>query len=189
MGNQVDLAQYDHSFSLKNKIGRLVWNISYWILFRPFGSNFFKQWRNLLLKVFGAKIGKNAIIYASARIWAPWNLELGKNSGLGPKVDCYNQGRITIGENTVISQKAYLCASTHDFRQANFPLILKPIEIGNQVWVAAEAFIGPGVKIEEGAIVAARSAVFLDVSAWSIVRGNPAVFLKERKLNKNKNAR
>ena len=105
---------------------------------------------------------------------------MGAQSTLGPKVDCYNQGKIIIGANTVISQKTYLCASTHDFTMPNFPLICKPINIGDSVWVAADAFIGPGVVIGNGSVIGARAAVFKDVETWSVVGGNPAQFIKKR---------
>lgn len=182
--SNIDLSQYDHSFSLTNKIGRLVWSIFYWILFRPFNLGLFRMWRIILLRLFGAKVNAKANIYASAKIWAPWNLEMGEYTCLGPKVDCYNQGKITIGANTTISQKAYLCASSHDISDRKIPLILKPIVIEDQVWIASEAFIGPGVRIEQGAVVGARSAVFKDVKAWTVVGGNPAQFIKKRKIEK-----
>lgn len=176
----VDLSQYSHSFSFKNKFGRLVWNIIYLFFFRPFNLNYFKNYRRFVLLIFGAKIGKGSNIYASSKIWAPWNLELGEYSTIGPNVDIYNQGTIQIGNNTVISQKSYLCASTHDFEEFNYPLIQKPITIGDQVWVAADAFIGPGVSLGNGVVVGARSAVFRDIEPWSVVGGNPAKFIKER---------
>lgn len=178
----VNLAKYDFSFGLQNKVKRLIWNIFYWILFRPFNLVLFKEWRAILLRLFGAKIGKNANIYASVRIWAPWNLKVGEYSSLGPQVDCYNQGKIEIGSHTVISQKTYLCASSHDYSKPDFPLILKPIVIGNQVWVAADAFIAPGIRIEEGAVIGARAAVFKNVEKWSVVGGNPAVYIKDRNI-------
>lgn len=179
---RIDLSLYFSSFSLSNKIGRLIWNICYWIFFRPFSLNFFNGWRNFVLKIFGAKVGAKANIYASAKIWAPWNLEIGSYSCLGCKVDCYNQGGIAIGSHTIISQKTYLCASTHDSTIPNFPLICKPIFIEDQVWVAADAFIGPGVTIGEGAVVGARSAVFKNVEPWTVVGGNPAKFIKKREI-------
>ncbi|WP_418263492.1 putative colanic acid biosynthesis acetyltransferase [Flavobacterium faecale] len=176
----MDLATYSHSFSLKNKISRLVWNVCYIILFRPFASRFFIIWRVFVLKCFGAKIEWSSNIYASAKIWAPWNLQIAYNSTLGPHVDCYNQGKITIGANTIISQKTYMCASTHDYNQKDFPLLLKPITIGNGVWVAANAFIGPGVIIENHAVVAACAVVVKNVEKNTIVGGNPARNLKVR---------
>ncbi|MBW1655025.1 putative colanic acid biosynthesis acetyltransferase [Flavobacterium quisquiliarum] len=105
---------------------------------------------------------------------------MGANSSLGPNVDCYNQGNITIGANTVISQKTYLCASSHDYTKTDFPLILKPITIGNGVWVAADAFIGPGVSIEDNAIIAARSVVNKKVEKNAVMGGNPATLIKLR---------
>lgn len=176
----MDLSTYSHSFSLKNKISRLIWNFTRLILFRPFASRLFIKWRVLILKCFGAKIDWSTNIYASVKIWAPWNLEIGKNSSLGPKVDCYNQGKITIGSNTIVSQKTYLCASTHDYTQKDFPLILKPITIGDGVWIAADAFIAPGINIENHAVVAARAAVIKDVEKNTIVGGNPAKLIKTR---------
>jgi len=149
-------------------------------VFRPFGSRLFKKWRVLVLKCFGAKIKWSSHVYASVKIWAPWNLEIGANSSLGPNVDCYNQGKISIGANTVISQKSYLCASTHDYTKIDFPLILQPITIGNGVWIAADAFIGPGVSIEDNAIIAARSVVNKRVEKNTVIGGNPAKIIKYR---------
>lgn len=176
----VNLAEYNSSFSISNKLARLVWNITYWVLYRPFNLSVFKDWRKFLLKIFGAKIGKETHVYASARIWAPWNLEIGEFTVIGPKVDCYNQGKIVIGDHTVISQKTYLCASSHDFTISNFPLILKPITIASQVWVAADAFVGPGSRIGDGAVIAARAAVFGKIEPWTVNRGNPAEYVKDR---------
>lgn len=176
----MDLSTYNHSFSLKNKISRLIWNCVSIIVFRPFVSRLFKKWRVFVLKCFGAKIEWSTHIYASVKIWAPWNLQMGANSSLGPHVDCYNQGHITIGANTVISQKTYLCASSHDYTKTDFPLILKPITIGNGVWVAADAFIGPGVAIEDNAVIAARSVVNKKVEKNAVMGGNPATLIKLR---------
>ncbi|MCC4227310.1 putative colanic acid biosynthesis acetyltransferase [Zunongwangia profunda] len=140
----------------------------------------FKRYRNFLLNLFGAEIDPNANVYASVRIWAPWNLEIGAYSTLGPEVDCYNQGKITIGKNTIVSQKSYLCASSHDHKKPDFPLILCPIQIGDGVWVAADAFIGPGVRVGNNAVVGARAAVFRDLDPDKVYGGNPAKFIKNR---------
>ncbi|MCF4102186.1 putative colanic acid biosynthesis acetyltransferase [Gillisia sp. M10.2A] len=176
----VDLTTYSFSFSFSNKAGRLVWNFCYWIFFRPFSLSLFKKWRIFVLRTFGAKIGTNSDVHSNVKIWAPWNLELGSYSSIGPKVDCYNQGKIRIGNHSIISQKTYLCASSHDFTLPNFPLILKPINIMNQVWIAADAFIAPGVTIGEGAVIAARAGVFKDIEDWTVAGGNPAKRIKER---------
>jgi putative colanic acid biosynthesis acetyltransferase WcaF len=142
----------------------------------------FHGWRRFLLRLFGARIGKGAHPYPSAKIWAPWNLEMGDHSCLGQNVDCYCVDRIKIGSHATVSQYSYLCAATHDYGDANMPLITAPIIIRDGAWLAADVFIGPGVTIGEGAVVGARSSVFQDIEAWTIVAGTPAKFIKKREL-------
>ena len=125
------------------------------------------------------------MINSNVKIWAPWNLEMGENACLGPNVDCYNQGKITIKANATISQKVYLCASTHDFTDERHALVVKPIVVGERAWIAADAFIGPGVVVGDGAVVGARGAVFKNVDSWTVVGGNPAKFIKSREFKKS----
>ena len=176
------MSEYDSNFGIVNKLKRVIWNFCYWLLFRPFNLTFFNKWRRFILRIFGAKLGVGVNVYASVKIWAPWNLEMGDFSCLGPNVDCYNQGRIIIGANTTVSQKTYLCASTHDITDSKNRLIIKPILIKDQVWLAADSFIGPGVIIGQGAVVGARSSVFKNVEDWDVVRGNPAKIIKKREI-------
>lgn len=168
------------SFGVLNKLGRIIWYFVYWIFFRPFFPKIFRKWRCSVLRILGADIGTNTNVAASVKIWAPWNLVVGSHSSIGPHIDLYNQGKITIGNHTIISQKTYLCASSHDYRLYSFPLIKKPILIEDRVWIAADAFIGPGARIGKGAVVAARAVVFGSVTSWTVVGGNPAQPLKTR---------
>ena len=179
---KVEISKYKSDFGVLNKMLRLIWLVCRQIFVRPFPTKYFRGYRIFFYRIFGAKLDSTVHIYASARVWAPWNLEMGSFSTLGPHVDCYNQGLIKIGSNTIISQKSYLCASSHNFERSDFPLIIKPICIEDAVWIAADAFIGPGVTIGEGAVVGARAAVFKDVEAWTVVGGNPAKFIKQRVL-------
>jgi len=183
MNNDIpNMAKSRHIFSMQNKIGRMLWNIVCCLLFRPFGLRVFKKWRVLILRCFGAKVSCSSVVHSSAKIWAPWNLEVGDFSCIGPHADCYNQGKVTIGANVVISQRAYICASTHNYTLATHDLLLCPVVIESQVWIAADAFIGPDVTIGEGAVVGARAAVFKDVEPWTVVGGNPAKFIKKREI-------
>ena len=120
------------------------------------------------------------MIYPSARIWAPWNLRMEEGSCLSHFVDCYCVAEITLGKGAAVSQYAYLCTASHDHTKASMPLVAGPIAIGDYAWVAARAYIGPGVRVGEGAVVGACAAVFRDVEPWTIVGGNPARFLKKR---------
>jgi putative colanic acid biosynthesis acetyltransferase WcaF len=107
---------------------------------------------------------------------------MGEYCSLGPAVTVYNLGKVTIGHNTVVSQNAYLCGGTHDYTLTTMPLIKAEITIGNNVWICAGAFIGPGITVGDGAVVAARAVVVKDVEPWTVVGGNPARFIKTRGL-------
>ena len=91
-------------------------------------------------------------------------------------------GRVTIGAYAVVSQGAHLCAGTHDVEDAAFQLVARPIVIGARAWVAAEAFVGPGVTIGEGAVLGARACAMRDVAAWTICSGNPASVIRARRI-------
>ena len=138
--------------------------------------------RRMLLRCAGAKVGRNVNIYPSAIIYFPWNLEIGDDSAIGEWALIYNLGRVTIGARATISHRAHLCAGTHDYEQINLPLLKTPINVGDEVWICSDAFVGPGVVIEKRAVVGARSVVFKDVAESCVVAGNVAQFLKKRKL-------
>jgi putative colanic acid biosynthesis acetyltransferase WcaF len=167
------------SFSLKNRLGRLAWNITNILLFK-YSPKPFHAWRSFLLHIFGAKVGKGIHVYPGVKIWAPWNLILGDECGIGNGAILYSQGKISIGKRVVISQGAHLCAGTHDYTQVGFPLITNPIVIEDHVWVAAEAFIHPGITIGEGSVVGARSVVTKDMPAWMVCAGFPCKPIKAR---------
>lgn len=127
-------------------------------------------------------MGRGVHVYPRVKIWAPWNLELADGCGVANGVILYSQGKISIGRQAVISQGVHLCAGTHDYNQAGFPLVVKPISIGDHSWIAAESFIHPGIAVGEGCIIGARSVVTKDMPAWQVCAGHPCMPLKERKL-------
>lgn len=169
------------SFSLGNRLARVVWGVS-WLLLARFTPPPLHGWRRLILRTFGAKVAKGARVHASVSIWLPSNLELGENCLIGPRARIYNQGRVSIGARSVVSQGAQLCASTHDVNDPHFQLVLRPVTIGAQCWVAADAFVGPGVTMHDRSVLAARGVLFTDAEADTIYRGNPAAAIKPRRL-------
>lgn len=170
----------DELMDFKNKLSRFVWGIVWCLLARPIPRKLLNGWKIVLLRIFGAKVHRHAVVYSSARIYMPWNLEMDEFSVLGPEVDCYNVTTIKLGANAIVSQKTYLCAASHDISKTNMPLITSPIIIEDNAWVAADVFIGMGVTIGQGAVVGARSSVFKNVEPWTVVGGNPAKFIKRR---------
>jgi putative colanic acid biosynthesis acetyltransferase WcaF len=172
------------SFSFGNRVARAVWGIAHLLLIR-WTPRPCHAWRALVLRIFGAKLGRNCHVYAKAVIWAPWNLEAGDECGVADGAILYNQAPIRLGRRVVISQGSHLCTATHDYEDSGFPLITKPITVGDQAWIAGECFIHPGVTISEGAVIGARSVVTKDVPAWMVCAGNPCAPIKPRVM-KNK---
>ncbi len=180
---ELDLAHYKNRHSLKSKIGRVVWNVVWLLLFRPTPrGRLFRFWRVALLKLFGAKLPWTSDVLPSCRIWQPWNLEMGAYACLSADVDCYTVDRIVIGEQATVSQGVRLCTASHDISSPIMELTFKPIVIGPRAWVAGWSIILPGVTVGEGAVVGAGSVVTRDVEPWIVVGGNPAKFLKKREL-------
>jgi len=170
---------YRNRLSLRNKMARALWNVAWVLLYRP-PPTFCFAWRRMLLRLFGAVVGEGAHPYPRCRIWAPWNLKMGRYSCLANDVDCYSIAPVKLGAHVTVSQYAFLCTATHDYEDPDLRLITKPIEIADYAWIAARAFIGPGVRIGEGAVVGATASVYHDVPEWTVVGGNPARVIKQR---------
>lgn len=168
-----------------NFIKRIAWTFVNKTIFRILISSQLRYIRNIILRLFGAKIPLSSLVYPSCDIWGPWNLVVGKNSCIGPNTRIYNRGKIIIGDNAVVSQGTYLCTASHDIADPKHSVVIKPIMIENRAWVAADAFVCMGITIGEGAVVGARAAVFKDVEPWTVVGGNPAKVIKKREIKDN----
>ena len=162
----------------REQIGRVLWGLA-WPLFR-LSPRVFWGWRRLLLRVFGASVGRGVHVYPSVRITIPWNLDLGENCAVGDRAILYALGPITIGARATISQGAHLCAGTHDLTDPSRPLLKPPIQVGDDAWICADAFVGPGVRVGRGAIVGARAVTVRDVAEETTVVGNPARVIQRK---------
>jgi putative colanic acid biosynthesis acetyltransferase WcaF len=127
-----------------------------------------------LLRAFGARIGIGAVIRANVNISHPWRLAMGDHVWIGEDVGILSLAQVSIGSNVCISQRAYLCTGSHDFRREDFKLKVAAITVRDGSWIAAMSFIAPGVEVGAGAVVSAGSVVLKDVPAGAFVRGNPA---------------
>lgn len=131
-------------------------------------------WRRFLLRMFGARVGREVRIDPSARIVVPWHLEIGDWSAVGFDTLLYNLGPLKIGQRVTISQRAHLCGGSHDFRRASMPLLKLPVTVDDDAWIGADAFVGPDVRVGRRAVVGARAVAVKNVRARTIVGGNPA---------------
>jgi len=127
---------------------RVLWGLVGWPLFRlsPAATVRLAAVCPAALRGAGGPPGAHL---PSAEVYLPWNLTIGDWSAVGEGALLYNLGPVTIGSRVTVSQRAHLCAGTHDFRDPAMPLLKPPIVIADQVWVCADAFVGPGVTVGE----------------------------------------
>jgi putative colanic acid biosynthesis acetyltransferase WcaF len=177
-----DTAAGAPTFTLGNRLWRVAWTIS-WTLLARWTPAPLHRWRAMVVALFGGDVDPSVHIYPSAKIWDPRNLCMQQFSALGRNVNCYSMAKITLGRRVVVSQGAHLCAGTHDVDDPHFQLLARPIFIYDHAWVAAEAFVGPGVTIGEGAVLGARGVTVKDLPAWTIWAGNPARLIRSRKAS------
>lgn len=177
---KIDLSKYENNLGRKHQMIRFIWGIVWplgtWFLPRSMGM----PWKRMLLRAFGAKMGKKSNVYSTAEIYYPANLVMGDNTCLASEVECYNVAPVILEDNVTVSQGAYLCTASHDIEDPKHPLITGPIILKDQSWVGAKAFIGMGVTVGQGAVVGATASVYKDVEPWTVVGGNPAKFIKNR---------
>ena len=169
------------SFSLRNRIERVAFGVA-WLILARWTPPSMRGWRRGILRLFGADLAPGATVYPCAKIWFPRYLSMGRHATLGRRVRCYNQAPVRLDDFALVSQDSSLCAGTHDYNDPEFQLITRPITIGEHAWVAAEAFVGPGVTLGAYAVLGARGVAFKDIPAGEVHGGNPASFIRTRAL-------
>jgi len=160
---------------------RWLWALVQATIFR-WSPRPFHGFRTRLLTLFGAKISDpgRVVVFPTARITFPWKLTLEPRAMVGPNVTLYNLAPIMLRRGANLSQNCHLCAGTHDFTRWDMPLVARPIVIGENAWLGADVFVGPGVNIGDLCVVGARSVVVRDLPARKICVGSPCRAIKDR---------
>jgi putative colanic acid biosynthesis acetyltransferase WcaF len=175
------------SFPWWHRLFRAFWQIT-WLLLAAWTPPLFHPWRRLILRAFGAKAERLSDVRGSARVWYPPYLTLGEGALIGPRVNCYNMAPIELERFALVSQGAHLCAGNHDIDDPNFTLFSKSILLRAHCWVAAEAFVAPGVTVGVGAVLGARGVALGNLEPWTVYVGNPASAKRNRKRAGNDSA-
>ena len=135
-----------------------------------------------LLRLFGATIGAGVVIKTGVRVKYPWHLTVGEDTWIGEECWIDNLTTVRIGSDCCLSQGAYLCTGNHDWTDPHFGLVIAPVTMGDGSWAGARSILAPGAELSEGAVAAAGSLITGKVPAFEIFAGNPAAFVKKRRL-------
>ncbi len=158
--------------------GRSAVYVQLWFLVQAtlfaMSPRFMFAWRRLILRLFGARVGKNVQIRPGARILYPWRVSIGDFSWIGDGSNIYSLAEITIGDNVAIAADVSIISGSHDYTKPSFPIVATPVQIARQAWICDRVTILPGVSIGEGSIVGAASLVLEDTEPLSINAGHPA---------------
>jgi putative colanic acid biosynthesis acetyltransferase WcaF len=176
-------ARNQSPWTRREKFRRLAWAVAYRCAFRMTLHNAYGL-RAGLLRAFGARLGRNVRFRRTVKIEIPWNLEIADDVSFGDEVILYSLGTIRIGARTFISQYAHLCAGTHDFTRNDYPLLRPAVVVGEDCWIATDAFVGPGVTIGDRSVLGARASAFSDIPSDVVAVGNPAKAVRARVLEK-----
>lgn len=178
----IDLTLSVTQWGWRVKLARGLWTYTAEPLVRWLPKAF-SPVRIACLRLFGARIGRRCLILPGVKILMPWNLVLEEFVAIGRSVDIYNFAPVTIHRMSVVSQRCYLCTGSHDYSDPAMPLVYKPIDIGSECWIAAEAFIAPGISVADGVVIGARSVVTRSIETpWTVWAGHPAKPVKARKM-------
>lgn len=180
----VDLSRFANSDFDRgaSRLKEALWLVASLFLFRlcPFS---FSSLKRMVLRMFGARIGRDVTIKPQVKITFPWKLTVGDHVWLGEECWLLNLDHIIIGNHVCISQRAFLCTGSHDYKSAVFRLITRPIRLEDGVWIGAGGWVGPGVTLGAHAVLTAGSVAGKDLAANGIYRGNPAQFVKQRVIS------
>lgn len=155
----------------------LLWSVINQTIFK-YTPRWSYKFRRMILVAFGASLAKDARFKRTCTIHAPWNLVVGSNTYFGDNVQIYNLGIMTFGSNIIVSQRSFFCDGSHNYRKRSFDLIVRPITVADNVWIASEVFIGPGVEIGENAVIAARATVVSNIYSNSVSVGSRSKIIK-----------
>lgn len=171
--------RYASPWPLRVHITRQVFRFV-WIVFCRYSPKHLYKIRSIILRLFGAKIGKNCFVDSRARIYFPWNLEMADNACIAYDAEVYNLDKVILETGAVIAQSVFICCGTHDFNSNTRELITGEIKLSQNCFIGARSIILPGVEIGENTIVAAGSVVPKSIDHNVFVAGNPAVIKRKK---------
>jgi len=179
---KTDLSKFNNSwYKPGGKLKILVW-FFFNAFFLQNKYNPSSKIKVIILRLFGAKIGKGVVIKPSVSVKYPWKLTIGNHCWIGENVWIDNLDEVIIGDNVCLSQGALLLCGNHNYKKSTFDLMLGKITLKDGVWIGAKSIVTQNVTCQSQSILAVNSVASTDLEANGIYKGNPAVKIRTRKI-------
>ncbi|GHT53474.1 colanic acid biosynthesis acetyltransferase WcaF [Bacteroidia bacterium] len=178
---QTHLSSFNNSWYHpgQNATIRLLWYFANVLFFRsPFNPS--SGVKVFLLRLFGAKIGKDVTVKPAVNIKYPWRLTIGNHSWIGENTWIDNLADVVIGNNCCLSQGAMLLSGNHNYKKSSFDLITGNIVLEDGVWIGAQSMVCPGVTCKTHSVLSVHSVATADLESYTIYQGNPAKEIRQR---------
>lgn len=158
---------------------RLLWHYVNGFVFKT-GLFPIRSIKTILLRAFGAKVGKGVTIKPNVNIKYPWNLSIADDVWIGEDVWIDSLVMVSIGANVCLSQGVLILTGSHNYKKTTFDLITMPVIIEDGAWICAKAVVNPGITVGSHAVLTTGSVATKNLEAYSVYQGNPAVKVRER---------
>ncbi|UFH57410.1 WcaF family extracellular polysaccharide biosynthesis acetyltransferase [Spirosoma sp. KNUC1025] len=179
---KTDLSRFDNSWYDHGP----RWRVILWFIVNAYFLNTYLPipagLKVLVLKLFGAKIGKGVMIKPAVNIKYPWLLQIGNYVWIGEQVWIDNLSQVIIGDNSCLSQGAMILTGNHNYSLSTFDLTTQPITLADGVWIGARSVVCAGVRCESHAVLAVNSVATRSLEAYGVYQGNPAVLVRKRTI-------
>jgi acetyltransferase-like isoleucine patch superfamily enzyme len=142
--------------------------------------------RSALYRLLFAELASFAWIYPGVHFTHSYGIRAGRGLSVNTGALIDGRGGISFGDHVLIGPYAVIASSEHAYAQLSQPMAeldheMAPVAIGGDVWIGAHAVVTGGVRIGDGAVVAAGAVVTRDVGAYQIVGGVPAQVIGDRR--------
>ena len=177
-----NLSQFDNSwYKPESKIKIIIWFFfnAFYLQNKYNPSSGLKKF---VLRLFGAKIGSGVVLKPSISVKYPWKLGIGNNVWIGENVWIDNLDEVKIGDNVCLSQGSMLLCGNHNYKKTSFDLLVGPIILEDGVWIGAKSIVTQNVTCHSHSILAVQSVASSNLDSYSIYKGNPAVKVRDRKI-------
>ena len=181
---KVKLDKYDNAwYKPGNRIKCAIWYfLNLFFIVNKWNPS--SSLRITILRLFGARIGRGVVIKPGVNVKFPWLLSIGDFSWIGEDVWIDNLSDVSIGSNCCISQGAMILCGNHNYKLSTFDLMISPIILEEGVWIGARSTVCPGVIAKTHSVLSVGSIVSGIMDPYMIYKGNPAIPVKRRILEK-----